>query len=145
MRSTGENFTGKRDKASSIFRLAKLQVKTIVIAARYSGFLIFKPCPFYDRFMTAGLKQDIVPFSEVIDPKIDRIPTGNMANLLNVTRRHLRKLIKALRDCEIEGFDHEPWQKRFNRESAEILWEFHQRIKLDGFEVALMQMAGIDE
>lgn len=90
--------------------------------------------------MTVGLKQDIKPFSEVVTENIDRIPIGFMAIALNISRRHMRKLVRALRDCEVEGFDHKPGQKRFDRDSAEILWEFHQRIKLDGFEIALIQI-----
>jgi hypothetical protein len=95
--------------------------------------------------MSVGQKWEIKPLSEILDPNIDRIPAGNMAQLLGISRRQLRRIAKCLRDVEVDGFDHQAGDKRFTRNAAEVIWEFHQRLKLDGLEKALLQILGIEE
>jgi hypothetical protein len=92
--------------------------------------------------MTGGQKADISRLP--IDSTIDRIPTQMMCQVLGIGIRHLRRISSLLRECEIDGFDHQKYDKRYSREAAEIIWRFYHLQKLDGLKKALYTIAGLE-
>lgn len=93
--------------------------------------------------MVSGLKEDIRQFSEVVDPRFSHFPPQSLASILKITPRHLRRLTKCLRDAQVSKFDFEPYQTHYSRQSAEIIWELHQRTQLDGFKKAFFYICEV--